>query len=105
MADEIDEVGKRLINTTDAVVWAEEFCRIFDGKFVNTDVGQDVMLTWFANAIETGRNAGRKELCPHEFHQLGDDLWACTDCGTVTSDAPPMTNEEAFLEGFQEGRD
>src|SRR4051794_13518663 len=43
-----------LLHTTDARVWAEEFCRIFDGKFINRDVGLDVMVTWFANAIEVG---------------------------------------------------
>ena len=73
-----------LNDTTDAMVWAEEFCRIFNGKFVNQDVGQDVMVTWFANAIETGRNAGRKETCPHtDVFDITEDMSSCRTCGTL----------------------
>jgi hypothetical protein len=55
-------------NTTDAQVWAEEFCRIFDGYVITydgyvSDGGDDIvdegtMIGWFANAIEVGRAAG-----------------------------------------------
>lgn len=60
-----------LLATTDAWVWAEEFCRIFRGyTIINEDyaaegggvperhVGEGTMIGWFANAIETGRDAG-----------------------------------------------
>lgn len=78
-----------LTDTTDAMIWAEEFCRIFKGWTV-TDVPQDVqgvvdqggMVAWFASAIETGRNAGRKETCPHtEWYEVSEDMSLCNTCG------------------------
>jgi hypothetical protein len=48
----VDE--ERLYSTTDARVWAEEF-----GK-VRPDIDQGLMICWFANAIETGRDAGHR---------------------------------------------
>jgi len=50
MSDEVDEL--RLRETTDARVWAEEFAK------VRPDVDRGLMIGWFANAIETGRDAG-----------------------------------------------
>jgi hypothetical protein len=49
------EVKAQVLSTTDASVWATEFCRLFPGA----DWG--LMVGWFANAIETGRDAGRAE--------------------------------------------
>lgn len=97
-----------LLATTDASVWAEEFCRIFQGKTIagpiaQGDVDHGAMIAWFANALETGRNQGRKELCPHtHVSALADDLSCCMDCGTLFE---PKTLEESFKEGFDEGRD
>jgi hypothetical protein len=53
-----DERAIKLHSTTDARVWADEFCNLFsiimkDGELVEDSRG--VMLGWFANAIETGR--------------------------------------------------
>ena len=39
---------RELIDSTDAVRWAEAFVRMHGGD-------EGLMLTWFANAIETGR--------------------------------------------------
>ena len=83
-----------LNDTTDARIWAEEFCRIFNDLLVWGDgpddgrpiVNEGTMISWFANAIETGRNAGRKETCPHapeDQSTLADDLSACGKCGEV----------------------
>ena len=48
-----------LLATTDAEVWAKEFCRIaVDGGL---DIDLDLMRGWFANAIETGRTAGQAD--------------------------------------------
>ncbi len=44
-------MNETLLFSTDAREWANEFVRIFGG-----DV--DLMTTWFASAIETGRGAG-----------------------------------------------
>lgn len=52
MAADVDE--RRLYATTDAAVWAEEF------KKVCPEVDEGLMLGWFANAIETGRNFGER---------------------------------------------
>lgn len=51
MSDRVDE--KRLRGTTDASVWAEEFKKVYP------DADRGTMIGWFANAIETGRDAGR----------------------------------------------
>jgi hypothetical protein len=49
-----------LVDTTDAALWAEEFIRLHSGKFIKPngqvgEIGEGLMITWFANAIETGR--------------------------------------------------
>ena len=81
-----------LNDTTDAMVWAEEFCRIFDGQSVwaggpddrPANVNESLMVTWFANAIETGRNAGRKETCPHtDVFDITEDMSSCRTCGML----------------------
>lgn len=53
-----------VLQTTDAAVWAEEWCRIArdieasdDGRQV---IDEGWMIGWFANAIETGRSAGER---------------------------------------------
>lgn len=42
-----------LRTTTDASVWAAEFCK------VQPDVDEGLMIGWFANAIETAKTIGR----------------------------------------------
>jgi hypothetical protein len=49
---EVDEA--RLLATTRADVWADEFAKV-------SDIDRDLMITWFANAIEVGRQAGRRD--------------------------------------------
>ena len=103
---------KGLLATTDAQVWAAEFCRIFDGYVIateptkigssgivtytpNIDVG--TMISWFASAIETGRNAGRKETCLHpDVVTLADDLASCRACGTLFQ-GPPKEWPKPFV--------
>jgi len=55
--DGVDSIAKMLTNTTDASVWAQAFMTQFGGAAPD----EYTMLTWFANAIETGRAAGRSE--------------------------------------------
>ncbi len=50
---EVDDA--RLLGTTDASIWVEEFQKVCSG------VDEGLMLGWFANAIEVGRAAGRQE--------------------------------------------
>jgi hypothetical protein len=53
-----------LLSTTDAHAWAEAFMRVFNDEDVLLDKG--LMLTWFAGAIETGREAGRRSMSEHQ---------------------------------------
>ena len=55
-----------LLGTTDGMVWAEEFVRIFFGKVVGDEVNVGTMVAWFAPAIETGRNAPVGNMIPEE---------------------------------------
>lgn len=51
---------RRLYATTDAQVWAEEFMLAFGWR--QHQIDEDLMVTWFANAIETGRQAGERRV-------------------------------------------
>jgi len=55
-----------LLSTDDAQVWAQEFIRIFNGQTIGGESGETsravdegLMITWFANAIETGKGVAR----------------------------------------------
>lgn len=51
------DLQHKLLATTDASVWASEFCAMAAAGTIDpTDFG--LMVGWFANAIETGRAAG-----------------------------------------------
>jgi hypothetical protein len=60
-----------LLNSDDAMIWAQEFCRIFDGKtvvdFEPADgkvnaIGPGTMVGWFANAMVVGEQFAIKRL-------------------------------------------
>ena len=55
----MDEVVAKLLSTTDAQVWAQEFMKVYDDLVIVIDEG--LMIGWFANAIEVGRAAGASE--------------------------------------------
>ena len=101
-------MSENLNDTTDAMAWAEEFCRIFDCftihrsdiEYADSDraVDEGTMVTWFANAIETGRSAGRKETCPHDdVFAVADDMSSCRKCGKVFSHPPLRTKSGKVL--------
>jgi hypothetical protein len=52
-----DTTALDLSNTTDAQEWAQAFMGIFGDR--RDDIDEGLMIAWFANAIETGREAGR----------------------------------------------
>jgi hypothetical protein len=119
-----------LLSTDDAMVWAEEFCRIFAGYTVwEHDEGHDgidagLMVAWFANAMQTAVNQyERRKLHEKgelteteqflqrwdEDHPEGDEEQDPTgeiDMSTVMADDEEdgVTLEEQFLEGFRDGR-
>lgn len=59
-----------LLQTTDATKWAREFTRINAEKGIVVDEGW--MITWFANAIETGRAAGERAPEPRGKRPLNE---------------------------------
>ena len=95
-----DEIARRtehtLLGTDDAMIWAQEFCRIFAGHtIVNDDYGGPVqggiispgtMVGWFANAMATAINM---------LPDMADE---------DEEDTEPHPLEKPFLEGFNEGR-
>lgn len=61
--DTPDPITTKLHGTTNARVWAQEFCDQFrvareEGDWVEDAEG--LMIGWFANAIEIGRDAGTR---------------------------------------------
>ena len=52
------ETVRLLHGTTDAQVWAREFVRMYDDPDLDVWLDEELMTTWFANAIEVGRAAG-----------------------------------------------
>lgn len=61
MSDSIPDLN--LIDTTDARVWAREWCRVareIEAGGSGLVIDQGWMTTWFANALETGRRAGQQ---------------------------------------------
>lgn len=72
---------------TDALKWAEEFnATVQEHPDIPRDMG--ALISWFANAIEAGRAAGRRETCSHlDRVELTADLTLCGTCGKdVTGD-------------------
>lgn len=66
----------------DAAKWAAEFMQVQqDARSGRLDEG--AMIGWFANALEAGRSAGRKEACSHKdgFFPVGDAI-ICNRCGS-----------------------
>jgi hypothetical protein len=51
----------KLLETTDAKVWAEEFCRVFGERIPALRGKQDWVHGWFANAIMVGYDAGKRD--------------------------------------------
>lgn len=62
-------MSENLHDTTDAQVWAREFMRTVIDNGALIDEG--FMLGWFANAIETGRDAGRLAVTPKPITERG----------------------------------
>ena len=93
-----------LLGTADPLVWAQEFCRIFNGKMIAADefsdaqsgpVNPGTMVGWFANAMQTALTLFNRELEP-----VDEDVDEPVD----ESVEQALTLEEQFLEGFNEGR-
>jgi hypothetical protein len=83
-----------LNDTTDAMVWAQEFCRIFSGRPVWSEalgtpasdlvVDEGTMVGWFANAMAVGEREGKQAVCPHDdMFNVTDDMASCRKCGIL----------------------
>jgi hypothetical protein len=90
-----------LLGTNDAWTWATEFCRIFNGYEIRTvpdadnQIGPGVLLGWFANAMATAVNV---YVADQEAEMIEEED-ADEDDGVIPE------YREAFVEGFQEGRE
>ena len=58
--------------TTDATVWAKAFVDRFGG--IDERIDEALMIGWFANAIEKGRDTGHREGMEEERDSLYDML-------------------------------
>ena len=90
MDSETSRQQHTLMGTDDAMVWAEEFCRIFNGKMIAADefnhtepgpVDPGTMVSWFANAMQVAVTLNRTR----ELHAAGE-----------------LTETEEFLERWHE---
>jgi hypothetical protein len=117
MDEEQVKLQHTLLGTDDAMVWAEEFCRIFDGKTVSseetplTTVDPGLMVGWFANAMQTAvaaedrrriHAAGGKtevEEFLHTWHMEHPE-----DDVVDEDEDERIVLEDQFIEGFYDGR-
>lgn len=77
-ADENADLTLRLHSTTDARVWAQEWIKTARLVGVRNQtfaalLDEGWMIGWFANAIEVGRDAGRREVQAQVAALLPDD--------------------------------
>ena len=76
---------ENLLQTTDGSVWAAEFMKRF-GQSKN-QIDEELMISWFANAIETGRSH------PHPTMIIRDTEWEVdTPVPQVLSEAIGMAS-------------
>lgn len=83
---------------TDPLKWAEEFATIIQTKLgwqISTDYGEDqhgfvatrevveLMVGWFANAIQAGRGQEHGRIVDWTEHFPVNGVWVCGHCGTV----------------------
>jgi hypothetical protein len=99
--------SRKLYDTTDAIVWAHEFVTLF------SEIDEGLMIGWFANAIETGRSAGRAEAqidryrrsdaevddqlnkADAEVDDYAQGVWAALAWMIGKEDSPPMGDGQA----------
>jgi hypothetical protein len=83
--DWIDEMGRVDVNrTTNAMVWAEEFVHVISMSPQANPHDVSFMVGWFANAIETGRMAGRDSEIQRDFmDKLHEIIYQAVGAATV----------------------
>jgi hypothetical protein len=79
---------------TDAARWARAFADLELRGSLRPEDNDRVgwLIGWFANAIETGRDAGRRETCPHPAERrqtfpTDPTEGICHACGAITRTA------------------
>ena len=86
-----DEMTARLLSTTDAMVWAQEFCGLFDVTHTGCspaegDDSVGLMVGWFANAMCVAKDQAMKPLREAIYA-------AMNELGVPTDDYPaPVAN-------------
>jgi len=94
----------RLHSTTDAQVWAEEWCKVAREIADAAEPGRQVidegwMIGWFANAIEIGRAAGVTEA--NAETETGDIIRQIDKTLDVLSKVEEMMNAEATMNAIK----
>lgn len=83
-----DEMGAKLLATTDASAWAKEFVRTFGGD-------EELMRAWFANAIMTGWDHGvrryAERIAPKTAREWRPSEAVYAFAGWLTSRREPVT--------------
>jgi hypothetical protein len=85
-------MNEKLLFTTNAKEWADEFVRMFGGD-------PDLMTTWFSSAIETGHGAGILQgaaMVRKQVQAAVDELKCHVTCGSDCYDGPVIDGTEAF---------
>ena len=77
-------MSNKLVGETDAVIWAEEFVKtVEENPTIPTDQG--TMISWFANAIVAGRDAGWSSHLTASEALFGFAGWLTTRDEAVTA--------------------
>ena len=87
--DESVNIARKLLDTDDAMVWAETFCEVVGRGGVLIDEG--LMVGWFANAIETA-----KRLDPEHDRLVEVLRYIATLCNHVCDD-PNVNDWESHI--------
>lgn len=120
MDEETSRREHTLLGTDDAMTWATEFCRIFDGKTVAseetplTTVDPGLMVGWFANAMQVAvnlhaeRTASEAIQLPEgweddQFRSESDDIIDLVEA-LQRDEEEARAREDKFIEGFYDGR-
>lgn len=68
----MSDTNRGLMATRDAMIWAQEFCRIFKGKVVTEEESEGIdpglMVGWFANAMAVQEQFDRAHLHIGTWH-------------------------------------
>lgn len=90
--EDIEYFIRRLSETNDVAVWADAFCRQFNGSQITAlptnlvgPVDPGTMIAWFANLVMADRTVLQRASCEHVPFTVTEELSVCRECGADTS--------------------